>query len=162
MILRDVVHADIPALIAIMAPIIHDTTASFSDEERDEAGWAAMIAARRAAGRAFVVAEADGVVLGYGTYDQFRSNNGYRLTMEHSIYLSPDAQGRGLGRKLMVALEDHARAAGAHSMFGGIDADNASSISFHEAVGYVQVARLPQVGFKFNRWLDLILMQKIL
>nr|WP_176438455.1 GNAT family N-acetyltransferase [Actibacterium lipolyticum] len=160
--LRDVVHADIPALIAIMAPVIRDTTASFSDEERDEAGWKAMIAARHAAGRAFLVAEADGVVLGYGTYDQFRSNNGYRLTMEHSIYLSPEAQGRGLGRKLMVALEDHARAAGVHSMFGGIDADNASSIAFHEAVGYAQVARLPQVGFKFDRWLDLVLMQKIL
>ncbi|MGH1330865.1 MAG: GNAT family N-acetyltransferase [Paracoccaceae bacterium] len=160
--LRPATAQDIPALIAIMAPVIATSTASFSDVERSAQGWAEMIHQRRQDGREIYVAEHAGAVLGYATYDQFRANSGYRHTMEHSVYVADAAQGTGLGRALMEAVEGHARAAGHHTMFGGIDAENSASIAFHEAVGYRIAGRLPQVGWKFGRWLDLVLMQKFL
>lgn len=161
--LRDARATDAPALKAIMAPVIAGSTASFSSEERDEAAWAAMVADRQARGRLFIVAEIEGAVVGYATYDQFRpGNNGYRFTMEHSVYLSDAAQGHGVGRKLMEALEDHARTAGHHSMIAAVDADNAGSIAFHARLGYHEAGRVPQAGFKFERWLDVLFLQKFL
>lgn len=162
MFVRPARPEDIPALIRIMAPVIASSTASFSDTERSEDDWVALIASRRRDGRELFVAEEAGAVIGYATYDQFRANSGYRHTMEHSVYIDDAARGRGTGRALMQAVEAHARAAGHHAMFGAIDAENAASIAFHERLGYTQAARLPQVGHKFGRWLDLVLMQKFL
>jgi len=160
--IRPAIDADIPALIEIMAPIVAGTTASFAGEGRSAEAWAALIASRRAAGRETFVADEAGHVLGYATYDQFRGNSGYRYTMEHSVYIRESLRGGGLGRALMKAVEDHAREGGAHSIFAGVDAANAGSIAFHERLGYVRVALLPQVGRKFGRWLDLVLLQKML
>lgn len=161
--LRHATKADAPALKAIMAPVIAGSTASFSSEERSEAAWADMVEDRHARGRAFYVAEVDGAVVGYATYDQFRpGNNGYRFTMEHSVYLGDGAKGQGLGRILMVAIEEHAREAGHHSMIAAVDADNANSIAFHKALGYGEAGRVPQSGFKFGRWLDVLFLQKFL
>lgn len=154
---------DAGALKAIMAPVIAELTASFSSVERDDAGWVAMIGDRLARGRAFYVAEIDGEVVGYATYDQFRpGNNGYRFTMEHSVYLNDNAQGHGLGQTLMLMVEQHAREAGHHSMIAAIDADNTGSIAFHKTLGYVEAGRIPQAGFKFDRWLDVLFLQKFL
>lgn len=162
-ILRPATRADAAAVKAIMAPVIAQSTASFATLERSEDDWADMIETRLAAGRAFYVAELDGAVVGYASYDQFRpSNDGYRFTMEHSVYLSDAAQGQGLGRILMLTVEEHAREAGHHSMIGVVDADNATSIAFHEALGYAQTGRIPQAGRKFDRWLDVLFMQKFL
>ena len=161
--LRDATPADADALKAIMAPVIAGSTASFSSEERDEAAWAEMVTDRLNRGRAFYVAEVQGEVVGYATYDQFRpGNNGYRFTMEHSVYLNEAAQGFGLGRTLMLMVEQHAREAGHHSMIAAIDADNAGSIAFHKALGYAEAGRIPQAGFKFDRWLDVLFLQKFL
>ncbi|NIY78181.1 MAG: N-acetyltransferase family protein [Rhodobacteraceae bacterium] len=161
--LRDATPADADALKAIMAPVIAGSTASFSSEERDEAAWAEMVTDRLNRGRAFYVAEHQGEVVGYATYDQFRpGNNGYRFTMEHSVYLNDAAQGFGLGRTLMLMVEQHAREAGHHSMIAAIDADNAGSIAFHKALGYAEAGRIPQAGFKFDRWLDVLFLQKFL
>lgn len=78
------------------------------------------------------------------------------------MILSPLVRGRGVGRMLMEALFNEARAYGAHSMFAGVSAENPAGVDFHQAVGFEQVARLREVGFKFNRWMDLILLQKML
>lgn len=154
---------DAEAIKAIMAPVIHDTTASFASKERSVDDWANLIEARHLSGRAFYVAEFEGKVIGYATYDQFRpENDGYRHTMEHSVFLNEKAQGQGLGRILMLMIEEHAREAGHHSMIGVIDADNAPSISFHMALGYELAGRLPKVGIKFDRWLDALFLQKFL
>ncbi|WP_417249971.1 GNAT family N-acetyltransferase [Celeribacter sp.] len=161
--LRQATKHDAAALKAIMAPVIASSTASFSSEERSEVEWAAMVEDRLARGRAFYVAEVDGEVVGYATYDQFRpGNNGYRFTMEHSVYLGDGAQGKGLGRILMITIEEHAREAGNHSMIAAVDADNRDSIAFHDALGYAEAGRLPQAGYKFDRWLDVLFMQKFL
>ncbi|WP_434288088.1 GNAT family N-acetyltransferase [Celeribacter sp. SCSIO 80788] len=161
--LRVALAEDASALKAIMAPVIAESTASFSSEERDEAEWAAMVEDRLARGRAFYVAEIKGEVVGYATYDNFRpKNNGYRFTMEHSVYLNDAAQGLGLGRTLMLMVEQHAREAGHHSMIAAIDADNTGSIAFHKTLGYAEAGRIPQAGFKFDRWLDVLFLQKFL
>ncbi|SEK59630.1 GNAT family N-acetyltransferase [Pacificibacter marinus] len=163
MTLRTATPADAAAIKAIMKPVIDGSTASFSSIERSVEQWADLITARLNEGRAFYVAEVDGVVVGYATYEQFRSNNnGYRYTMEHSVYLSDAAQGRGFGRILLITIEEHAREAGHKSMIGVIDGDNTASIAFHQALGYKEVGRIPQSGYKFDRWLDALFMQKFL
>lgn len=160
--LRDALASDATAIAAIWNPVIRDTAATFSTTEKTAQGLAEEIATRQSEGKAFLVAEAAGVILGFATYFAFRGGPGYRFTMEHTVILSPEAQGRGVGRALMAALEDHARGAKVHSMFAGVSGDNPDGIGFHAALGYGEVARLPQVGHKFGRWMDLVLMQKIL
>lgn len=160
--IRPAEAGDMAAIKALMEPVIRETTASFASYERSAQEWADLAEARRKAGRPFDVAVRGGEVLGWASYDQFRGNDGYRFCMEHSVYIAAAARGTGMGRALMTRVEDHARTAGHHSMMGGIDGDNTGSIDFHLALGYRAVARVPQVGFKFGRWLDLVLMQKML
>ena len=162
MTIRPATHADIPALLAIWNPVIRDTAVTFNAIEKTTADLAQMIADKASAGHAFLVAEADGAVLGFASYGQFRGGIGYAHTMEHTIILGSNARGRGLGRALMLAIEDHARAGGAHSIFAGVSAENPEGRAFHAAMGYVQRVTLPAVGYKFGRWMDLHLMQKFL
>ena len=104
--------------------------------------------------------EVDGAVVGYASYDQFRRGLGYARSMEHSIILGPNARGKGAGRALMAAVEDHARAADIGSLWAGISGENPGGVDFHEKLGFEKVAVLPKVCFKFDRWLDLTLMRK--
>ncbi len=160
--IRPATAADVPAVIAFWNPVIRDTTITFSPAEHTPEGLAELIATRQAGGRAFLVAEAAGEILGFASYDQFRKGLGYAHAMEHTIILAPAARGRGVGRVLMAAIEDHARAAGAHIMVAGVSAENAPGVAFHAAVGYVETGRIREAGRKFDRWLDLVLMQKTL
>jgi L-amino acid N-acyltransferase YncA len=162
MIIRPAEDLDLPAILEFWNAIIRDTTIIFSNEERTPQDLAALIALRRAAGREMLVAEAEGVVLGIATYDQFRSGPGYAQAMEHTVLLAPAARGRGTGRALMAAIEDHARERGAHTMVAAVDAANADGIGFQEAIGFRRVGYLHESGRKFGRWLDLVLLQKIL
>ena len=162
MTIRPAEARDAAAVAAIWNQVIRDTAATFTTLEKTEDGLIADFAAKQAEGKAFLVAEDAGGVIGFATYFQFRGGPGYRHTMEHTIHIATRAQGRGLGRCLMAALEDHARAAGAHSLFAGISGENPAGIAFHAALGYREIARLPQVGRKFGRWMDLVLMQKLL
>lgn len=152
---------DIPAITAIINHVIRATTITFNSVEKSESEVLAMMTDRRALGFEMFVADVGGVV-GYATYVQFRAGVGYARSMEHSVALTDAGQGKGLGRGLMQAVEDHARAGGAHIMVGAITSDNVQSVSFHKALGYDLVGRMPEVGFKFGRYYDLLLMQKIL
>lgn len=98
-------------------------------------------------------------VLGYAYYMPLRAYNGYDATMEHSIYLSPEAQGMGLGTRLLETLIDRAHTDTVHSLVGNIAGNNAASIRLHEKLGFTTVGRIPEAGHKFDRWLDLIIMQ---
>ena len=120
-----------------------------------------MILERDRLGHATFVAEAD-TLLGFVSYAQFRGGVGYATCMEHSVILAPAARGKGAGRALMSAIEDHARAAGAHQIIGGVSGENAAGIAFHAALGYAHVATIREAGFKFGRFMDLVLMQKFL
>ncbi|SMO71767.1 phosphinothricin acetyltransferase [Thalassovita litoralis] len=161
-LIRPACSDDVPVVLAIWNPFIRDTAVTFNSAEKTAPGLTADIAAKEAEGKAFFVAELDGAIVGFATYGQFRGGVGYARTMEHTVILSESAHGRGVGRALMTAIEDHARAAGAHSMFAGVSAENTAGKAFHAAIGYAEVARLKQVGFKFGRWMDLVLMQKML
>lgn len=160
--IRPATDRDAAAILAIWNPVIRDTLVTFNAAEKTEAELCTLIAERNAAGHCLLVAEEAGEILGFASYSQFRGGIGYRRTMEHTILLGPAARGRGIGRALMTAVEDHARAAGAHSIFAGVSGGNPEGRAFHAAMGYREVAILPEVGFKFGRLHDLVLMQKIL
>ena len=160
--IRDATEADIPGILAIWNPVIRDTAITFTDLEKTPQAIAASLAEKRAAGHAFLILEAGGDIGGLATFGPFRSGPGYRHTFEHTILLAPGARGCGQGRALMGALCDRARAAGGHSIFAGVSAENPAGLAFHARLGFVETARLPQVGRKFGRWMDLVLMQKML
>ena len=156
--IRPATPQDAEAIAAIWRPAIEGTTASFRPMPPDADEIARMIKAVRARGHAFLV-EGDRA---FGYYGQLRGNAGYARTMEHTLFLSEAARGRGLGRAMLCALEDHARAGGATSLWGGISAENGGAVAFHRACGYAEAARLPGVGYKFGREIDLVLMRKAL
>lgn len=153
---------DAAEIAAIWKPILAGSLATFNPVVKSTTDIETMITDKADAGFAFLVAkDADGV-LGFATYGQFRGGVGYARTMEHTIILADRAQGCGLGRQLMHAIEDHARTGGAHSIFAGVSAANQQGVAFHARLGYEEVARLPSVGYKFDKYLDLVLMQKFL
>jgi len=122
--IRRATEADIPGITGIWNPVIHDTFVTFTDLEKTPDALARLIAERRAAGHAFLVAEEGGRVLGFATFGPFRAGPGYRHSFEHTILIAPAARGQGFGRGLMTALEDAARAAGGHVLFAGVSAAN--------------------------------------
>ncbi len=160
--IRPVEPRDYPRVLEIWQPVYRETTITFASEEKTAESLPVYVETRRAAGRETFVAEEAGEVLGFASYDQFRGGDGYVHAMEHTIILAPDGRGRGAGRALMAAVEDHARERGAHVMVAGVSGENAGGVAFHAAVGYETAGTMPQVGRKFGRWLDLVLMQKIL
>ncbi|WP_114856379.1 GNAT family N-acetyltransferase [Brachybacterium sp. YJGR34] len=146
----------LPAITEIHNHAVEHTTAIWNDTRVDLADRARWREERRRAGFPVLVALADGEVLGFASYGPFRPHDGFRRTVEHSVYVRPASTGQGVGRRLMEALLDRARAHGVHVMVAGIDASNTASIRLHEALGFRSVGMLPQVGFKFGRWLDLV------
>lgn len=103
-----------------------------------------------------------GNLLAFGSFGSFRAWPAYKYSVEHSVYVHKDHRGAGLGRAIMLELVQSARMRGLHSMIGGIDTTNAGSIALHERLGFRHVGTLPQVGFKFGRWLDLAFFQLLL
>jgi phosphinothricin acetyltransferase len=104
-------------------------------------------------------------VVGFAAYEHFRGDGkwpGYRGTVEQTIHVRESHWGRGVGRALIEGLVERAQAAGLHVIVAAIDGDNEASIRFHERLGFVEVARMPQTGQKFGRWLDLVLMQRVI
>ncbi len=109
-----------------------------------------------------LVAEDDGLVIGVAAFGWFRDVEkwpGYRFTVENTVHVREDMWGRGVGNMLMRALIERARQTGKHTMIAAVDSTNDPSIRFHERMGFTKVAHLPQVGAKFGRWLDLVLLQ---
>lgn len=157
MIVRPAHTADAPAICAIWNPLIEDTATTFTTELKTEQGIASDIESR---GPAFLVVQEGSAVQGFATYFPFRGGPGYARTKELTINLGPQARGRGMGRALFSALEAAAQSGGIHSLWAGVSGENPAGVSFHKALGFEEIARLPQVGFKFDRWMDLVLLQK--
>ncbi|AVO36500.1 GNAT family N-acetyltransferase [Pukyongiella litopenaei] len=152
-------RGDAGAVCALWNAVIRDTMITFTTAEKTEAALAGLIAERAGA---FLVAETGGRVGGFASFGAFRAGPGYARTAEHTIMLAPEMRRLGMGRALMEALEQRARRAGIHVLVGAISSENAGGIAFHRALGFAQVGVMPQVGRKGGRWLDLVLMQKIL
>ena len=109
-----------------------------------------------------LVAEIDGEIAGFGMYGEFRFREAYRFTVEHSVYVSEQFNGKGIGGKLLAALIETAQKNNLHTMIGVIDAENVESIRFHEKYGFKTVGIIKESGFKFDRWLDSVFMQRFL
>ncbi len=150
------------AILAIVNDAILNSTAWYEYEPWDEAALASWFAAKRDGGWPLLVAEDDGVTLGFASYGVFRARPAYARTVEHSVYVAAAARGKGVGRLLLDAIGAEAKRAGHHTMIGGVDAANEGSLAFHRAAGFVEAGRMREVGRKFDRWLDLIFMQKML
>jgi L-amino acid N-acyltransferase YncA len=152
---------DAAAIAALWNPYIRDTAVTFNAAEKSVAEVAQLIADRDGLGHATFVAEGPDL-LGFASYAQFRGGVGYATCMEHSILLAPAAKGRGIGRGLIGALCGHAAAAGAHQMIAGVSGDNPDGVAFHTRMGFAEIASVREAGFKFGRFIDLVLMQKFL
>jgi len=108
------------------------------------------------------VAQIDGIVVGWGALGEFRSRPAYRYTTEFSVYVHPDRHRQGIGRALLADLTGRARSAGHHALVGGCCSESTSILALLEASGFSRVAHFPEVGRKFDRWLDVVFMQRLL
>jgi L-amino acid N-acyltransferase len=162
MTIRPAAERDIPAITAIYNEVVASSAAVWTEKPDTETDRLAWMQARRALGYPVLVAAEGTDVLGYGTFGDFRAWPGYRYSVEHSVYIHADHRGRGLGRAIIGELVSAATALGKHVLIAGIDGDNIASIRLHERAGFAEVARMPEVGRKFGRWLDLVFMQRVL
>jgi phosphinothricin acetyltransferase len=152
----------LPGILAIYNHAVEYTTAIWNDVTVDLGNRRVWWRGRVDAGFPVLVAADGEKVFGYASYGPFRAFDGYRQTVEHSVYVSEGTRRHGVASALLTALEAEARRAGMHVMLGGIAADNEPSLRLHEKLGFVESARMPEVGWKFGRWLDLVFMQKVL
>ena len=160
MTIRDANEADLPRILEITNEAIANTTAVWSIKPATLEARRTWLQDRQGRGFPVLVADEDGAVLGFASYGDYRPWDGYLHTVEHSIYVHPNAQGRGLGRTLLAALLERAEAQGKRVMVAGIEASNAASIALHRRAGFEEAGVLRDVGRKFGRWLDLLFMQK--
>ncbi|MDR6308573.1 GNAT family N-acetyltransferase [Pacificitalea manganoxidans] len=161
--LRAAAPRDADALAAIYNDAVLNGTAIWNETTTDAEGRRAWMEARHARGFPILVAvDAADRVAGYASYGDWRPFEGFRHTVEHSVYVAAEARGAGLGRVLLTALIEEARTAGRHVMVAAIEAGNVASIRLHEKLGFVERGRMPQVGAKFGRWLDLVFLQLVL
>ncbi len=109
-----------------------------------------------------IVAEIDDIVVGFGLYSEFRFHEAYQFTVEHSVYVDNKYHGKGIGKLLLEELIGLAKNQKLHTMIAVIDSENQSSIKFHESFGFETVGVIKESGFKFNRWLHSVIMQKML
>ena len=161
-VIRDAVSADAAGILPMYNYAVRETTAIFDTGESDLPGRAAWLEKREGAGFPVLIAEIDGMIAGFASFGEFRAWDGYRFTVEHSIYVAPDRHREGIGRALLAALIERARAAGKHAMVAGVESGNTGSIALHRALGFREVGRMPQVAEKFGRWLDLVFLQLLL
>ncbi|MGR3503264.1 N-acetyltransferase family protein [Pseudaestuariivita sp.] len=159
--LRRATREDAEAMAEIWNPIIRDTTITFTTEEKTLRALRADIYLRQERRQPWMVAETDRII-GFGGFAPFRGGPGYLRTVEHTIYLAPEAQGAGVGAKLLKDIELSARAGGASVLIGGVSGENAPAIAFHRRHGFDTEVVLPKVGVKFGRSLDLHLFHKFL
>ena len=158
---RDADERDLPAMADLANALLLTTTIEWTDEPHTAESHAAWVAAHDV-----VLVAVDGdELLGFAAYADFRDSEkwpGYRFVVEHTVHVREAAWGSGVGRTLVEALADRARDAGKRVIVAAVDGENDASIRFHERLGFVEVGRLPGIGFKLDRWLDLVLLQRTL
>jgi L-amino acid N-acyltransferase len=157
-LVRDATRDDAGAIASILNALLSTTAIEWTDTPYSRDGAERWLAEHEAV----LVAEQDGAVIGVAAYGWFRDAEkrpGYRFTVENSVHVQQDHWRSGIGQALMCQLVARARTTGKHAMIAAIDGANDRSIRFHELLGFVEVARLREVGEKFGRWQDLVLLQ---
>ena len=161
--IREAGEADLPQITTIYAHYVRTHTATFEIDPPDEAEMRQRWSSIRAGGFPYFVAEHEGRVLGYCYVTMYRARPAYRHTVENSVYVAPDCAHRGVGRSLLEAVISVCEQAGYREIIAVIgDSGNGASIGLHAKLGFVHVGTLRNVGFKFGRWLDSVIMQRSL
>ncbi|WP_336220334.1 GNAT family N-acetyltransferase [Citrobacter amalonaticus] len=159
MSIRFATKEDCAAIAEIYNHAVVHTAAIWNDQTVDTDNRIAWYEARQSLGYPVLVSVEGDVVTGYASFGDWRNFDGFRHTVEHSVYVHPAHQGKGLGRQLLSRLIEQARACGKHVMVAGIESQNHASLHLHDTLGFKTTAQMPQVGTKFGRWLDLTFMQ---
>lgn len=163
MLIRDAVSSDLSAITAIYAHHVKLGTGTFEEDPPGPDEMAQRIAKVQGAGWAWLVAEQDGVVIGYAYFNQFRDRSAYRFCAENSIYVRDDVRGQGVGKALVEILLRRATECGFRQMLAVIgDSENVGSIGLHVSLGFRQAGVLKAAGLKFGRWVDVVFMQRAL
>jgi L-amino acid N-acyltransferase len=157
---RPALVKDLPDIVRIYNVAVEHSFAVFTETPTTLAERTAWWESRRAAGYPVLVAIHHDQVAGFASFGDFRPWPGYRLTVEHSVYIDATHQSRGLGTSLMNGLFAEARTLGKHTMVAGIEGGNEASLRFHERLGFQRGGTLPGVGYKFGRFLDLTFLFK--
>ena len=157
--IRDATEHDLPAIRAIYNDAGLNTTAIWNEQPVDLANRQAWFSARQAQGYPILVAVENNEVTGYASFGDWRPFEGFRYSVEHSVYVRNDQRGKGLGPQLMQVLIERAKTCDKHVMVAAIESGNHASIRLHERQGFITTGQMPQVGIKFGRWLDLTFMQ---
>jgi phosphinothricin acetyltransferase len=157
--LRESVAADVPAITSIYNDIIKTSTAVYSEEPVSLENRMDWWQSRRAQGYPVLVATEREAVTGFASFGDFRAWPGYRFSVEHTVHIDSSWRGRGVGGALVRNLILRAQEMGKHVMIGGVDGENKHSLHFHQKLGFEQVAHFRQIGYKFDRFLDLIFVQ---
>jgi L-amino acid N-acyltransferase YncA len=161
--IRSAQSADLPAILAIYNDAVLNTTASWDYEIRTFEKHVQWFEQHQQLGLPVLVAvDEAGTITGWGSLSKFREKIGYQYTVEHSVYVASDYRRQGIARSIVLATVEAARNLGKHIIIGGVDASNEASVRLHETLGFEQVAHFKQVGYKFDRWLDLIFFQRVL
>lgn len=159
--LRAATTADLSAILAIYNHEIEHNTANWNTQAVSMQYMQNFFTELQTHGFPLIVAVDDLSleIVAYADYSFFSKNSGYIYTVEHSVFVKPEYQGHGLGKRLMLALIEHAHTQDMHMMVAAIDAENIGSIQLHQKLGFIQTGYLPQMGFKFGQWRDLVYMQ---
>jgi L-amino acid N-acyltransferase YncA len=160
--IRDAADTDLPGILEIYNEVIAHSTAIYAEQPvslKDRLAW---FNARRQQHYPVLVAVDDGTIAGFASFGDFRAWPCYRYTVEHSVHVRVGRRGCGIGGRLLETLIPRASALGKHVLIAGIDAENASSLRLHVKMGFERVAQFREVGRKFDRWLDLVFMQRFL
>ena len=162
MTIRPAAETDLVEILRIYNHAIEHTTAVFDYRPHSIDMRREWFRAKQAASLPVLVAGEPGAVHGFATYGPFRAWPAYKYSVEHSVYVDPAVHRQGIGSALVRAILDEARGRGLHVVMAGITADNGVSLRLHERLGFKEVAHIPEIGFKFGRWLDLKLLQVVL
>jgi phosphinothricin acetyltransferase len=161
-VLRPFAWSDVAPITAIYAHYVHNSVATFDLEAPGEAFMAQKFGHMVELGHPLIVAEEAGQIVGYAYASTYRPRPAYRFTCEDTVYIAPDRVGQGLGKLLLAAVIDEARNFGFKQMIAVITAEGAASIRLHEKLGFSLIGRHPGLGLKFDRWLDIVHMQRAL
>jgi L-amino acid N-acyltransferase len=160
--IRDYQIQDCKAIIEIINDAILNSTALYDYNIRTLNTQEAIFEEKLQKGFPVIVAESNNEVVGFGYYSEFRFREAYKFTVEHSVYANKNAIGKGIGKLLLNELIERAKKQNLHTMIGVIDSENTNSIDFHKKFGFEEVGFIKESGFKFDRWLHSVLVQKML
>lgn len=161
-LLRNYRHQDVTTILEIINNNILNSTALYDYNIRTIEQQRAIFEDKLKKGFPVIVAESNDEVVGFGFYSEFRFREAYKFTVEHSVYAHQNHVGKGIGKLILTELIALAKAQKLHTMIGVIDSENTSSIEFHEKFGFTTVGIIKETGFKFDRWLHSVFVQKML